>query len=56
MDTKEIKNELTDEQLWQLCLEQENKRKVVESTYRDKAVDYEYERLMWNKWNPRDLK
>lgn len=48
--------QLTDEQLWQLCLEEEKKKKIIHDTYRDKAVDYEYERMIWQKWNPKDLK
>jgi hypothetical protein len=53
---------LTDEQLWQLCLlEEEKKKKIIndfckENYYKDKAVDWDYERFVWEKWNPRDLK
>jgi hypothetical protein len=56
-----IMEKLTDEQLWQLCLlEEEKKKKIIndfcKENYKDKAVDWDYERFVWDKWNPRDLK
>lgn len=55
-----IMEKLTDEQLWQLCLlEEEKKKKIIndlQESFKDKAVDWDYERFVWDKWNPRDLK
>lgn len=55
-----IMEKLTDEQLWQLCLlEEEKKKKIIDDlqeSFKDKAVDWDYERFIWDKWNPRDLK
>lgn len=55
-----IMEKLTDEQLWQLCLlEEEKKKKIIDDlqeSFKDKAVDWDYERFVWDKWNPRDLK
>ena len=55
-----IMENLTDEQLWQLCLlEEEKKKKIIDElqeSFKDKAVDWDYERFVWDKWNPRDLK
>jgi hypothetical protein len=49
---------LTDEQLYQLCLEEEKKKKIALSThkgsYKDNAVDYEYVKMIYE--NSRDLK
>lgn len=55
-----IMEKLTDEQLWQLCLLEEEKKKKInddfQESFKDKAVDWDYERFVWDKWNPRDLK
>lgn len=34
--------ELTDEQLWQLCSQEEDKKKKIHSYYRDKVIDYDW--------------
>ena len=47
--SEEIKEELTDEQLWELCIQEENKKKVIRDHYRDKGIDYDYERFIWEK-------
>jgi hypothetical protein len=42
--------QLTDEQLWLLCLEEEKKKKAsTPDNYRDKAVDYEFWGMMYEK-------
>jgi hypothetical protein len=48
--------QLTDEQLWLLCLEEEKKKKITTTpdNYRDKAVDYEFWGMMYEK--SKDLK
>ena len=56
MKEKEEAPVLTDEQLWDLCIEEENKTRVIHDYYRDKAVDYDQERFIWEKWNPREWK
>ena len=53
IDTKD--KELTDEQLWELCIEEEKRKRVIESNYRDKGLDYDYERFIWEKWNPNNF-
>lgn len=45
------KQELTDEQLWLLCKQEEKKKKIAINDSRDKGVDWEYERLAFEKWN-----
>ena len=47
---------LTDEQLWLLCEEEEKKKKLStpSDNYRDKAVDYEFWSMMYEK--SKDLK
>lgn len=47
---------MTDEQLFELCLEEEKKKKIIHDNYRDKAVDWDYEQIIWEKWNPRQWK
>jgi hypothetical protein len=49
MEEKEL---LTDEQLWLLCEEEENKKKssLVKNDSRDKGIDWDYEQMIWNKW------
>jgi hypothetical protein len=52
MEDKEI---LTDEQLWQLCIEEENKKKIIHhDRNEDKAIDYEFWGLMYDR--SKDLK
>ena len=51
--SKEVK-ELTDEQLWQLCIKEEEKKKIIHSSSRDKGVDWDWERFIYNK--NKDLK
>jgi hypothetical protein len=53
-ETKE-KELLTDEQLWLLCEEDENKKRFVRDS-RDKGVDWDYEQMTWDKWNPKNFK
>lgn len=49
------KAKLTDEQLWLLCEEEENKKKVTApDNYRDKLIDYEFWGMMYEK--NKDLK
>lgn len=55
-DTKEKQTELTDEQLWELCCLEEEKKKIILNDSRDKGIDWDYEEAIWNKWNPKDLK
>ena len=47
---------LTDEQLWLLCEEEEKKKRIVKADTKDKGVDWDYEQLNWNKWNPKNFK
>ncbi len=52
MENKEV---LTDEQLWLLCIEEENKKKIIHhERNEDKAVDYEFWQLIYSK--SKDLK
>lgn len=37
---------MTDEQLWDLCTEYVKEEKP-QSTYRDKAINWDYEQLNW---------
>jgi hypothetical protein len=51
----EDKKVLTDEQLWQLCIEEENKKKIIlHDRNEDKAVDYEFWQLIYSR--DKDLK
>ena len=52
------KQELTLEQWWELCCLDERKKEVIENTKttKDKAVDWDYERMIWDKWNPKNFK
>ena len=49
---------MTDEQLWELCSEEEKKKEIILESYRDKdkGVDWDYERFIWEIWNPREWK
>ena len=49
------KEELTEDQLWELCLEEEKKKKIIHNERnKDKAVDYEFWQLMYERG--KDLK
>jgi hypothetical protein len=50
-----MEQKLTDEQLWILCEEEEKKKKIIHhDRNEDKAVDYEFWQLIYNK--SKDLK
>ena len=51
---KKETNHLTDEQLWELCLQEEEKKKKIHSYYRDKVVDYDWATLYYE--TSKDLK
>ena len=52
--------QLTDEQeweiIWQKCLETEKQIKDIRSTYRDKGIDWEKEKQIYQLNDPRFLK
>lgn len=44
----EQETKITDEQLWMLCLEEEKKKKILNDA-RDKGVDWEWERFIFDR-------
>lgn len=55
-----MNEELTEEQEWQIlwekCLEMEKRMNLPIVDSRDKAIDWDTERYLWDKWNPKNLK
>ena len=44
-----IENELTDDQLWELCIEDEKRKRYVENDHRDKGIDWNYESFIYER-------
>lgn len=48
---------LTDEQLWLLCEEEEKKKRFIrQDSNKEKVIDWDYEQMAWDKWNPKNFK
>lgn len=56
----ENENKLTEEQEWQIlweqCLEIEKKMNHIKTDCRDKGIDWDYERYIFDKNNPKNYK
>jgi hypothetical protein len=56
-----MNEELTEQQewerIWQICLEHEKVIKSIpKNDSRDKGIDWDTQKYLWDKWNPRNLK
>lgn len=56
MKAKKLTEKQEWERIWQICLEHEKAIKTPKNDSRDKGLDWDTEKYLWDKWNPKNLK